>query len=59
MLTAFDIQYWSGWWDENDEGNFTDINDGSPQGDFTPWFPSEPNGLVCPTNSSVCTFYVI
>ena len=44
--SAFDLEYWNGWWDVPEEGNYTDINDGAPlhaQG-YKPWFPGEPNG---------------
>ena len=41
-----DISLWAGWWDEPEEGVYTDINTGQvlTEGAYQPWFPGEPNG---------------
>ncbi len=41
------MSFWNGWWDEEEEGRFAKVTDGSSKlGDnnFHPWYPSEPNG---------------
>ena len=38
------VGYWSGYWDELEEGNFTNMNNGTPMGDNQDWFYGEPNG---------------
>jgi hypothetical protein len=46
-LTVFVPEYWGGWWDVNEEGNFTNVNTGmllpKEVGD-TKWYLGEPNG---------------
>ncbi len=41
-----DVNLWSGFWDEPEEGVFSDVNSGVgiEPGAFSPWFPGEPNG---------------
>ena len=36
--------FWGGYWDEFEEGNYTDVNNDEPVGDFHPFYPGEPNG---------------
>ncbi len=40
------VNLWNGWWDDPEEGVFSDVNTGEamPGDGFAPWFPGEPNG---------------
>ncbi len=46
--TDYDGGFWAGYWDEPEEGVWTDVSTGRPlaKGDFTAWFAphAEPNG---------------
>ena len=46
LCPASDIRYWNGWWDEPNEGTYTNVNTGEElaKDAFQPWYMGEPNG---------------
>ncbi len=41
---SFDSRFWNGWWDQPQEGTFTNVNTGEALDGFQPWYLGEPNG---------------
>ncbi len=41
------LRYWNGYWDQNTEGTFVNVNNGQPTAasGYENWYVGEPNGL--------------
>ena len=58
IIFSLVVQYWAGWNDNKDEGNFVNYRTGKvlrKEDGFWPWAPGEPNGGVMENCATVVT----